>query len=68
MTRYTLTVILLLVLLGVLAATVHAQGIDIVCDSEKCVLSRRAAEALVNLIEQQQALIEELQKRVGVCI
>lgn len=59
--RSALTVILVLILLGVLAAvTARASGIDVICDSERCILSRQAAETLVEIIEQQRKLIEQL--------
>ena len=59
--RYTLTVILAVILLGLLAAVnVKAQGPDIICDSERCILSRQVAETLVLIIEEQKKVIEQL--------
>lgn len=61
MNRYTLTVILALILLGVLAAVnVKAANPDIMCDSERCLMSRQVAEALVLIIEEQKKTIEQL--------
>lgn len=59
--RYTLTVILALILLGVLAAvTAKASGPDIICDAERCILSRQVAETLVHIIEEQKKVIDLL--------